>query len=62
MCFLEETYTALEDDGSITVCVEFSGALEITDPISVFIKTKDDSAEGMLIVNLLFLFRVAVLI
>ena len=48
MCFQEDVYTVLEDDGSITICVEFSGAHEISDPITVLVKTKDVSAEGML--------------
>ena len=49
MCFQEESYTVLEDDGSVTICVEFSGTLGISDPITVVIKTKDDSAEGLLL-------------
>ena len=48
VCFQEEVYTVSEDDGSISVCVEFSGALEISDPITVLVKTKDVSAEGEL--------------
>ena len=48
MCFQEEMYTVLENDGSITICVEYSGTFEISDPIAVFIKTEDISAEGML--------------
>ena len=53
VCFQEEVYTVSEDDGSISVCVEFSGALEISDPIAVLVKTKDVSAEGS---NLLLLY------
>ena len=47
MCFQEGEYTVVEDDGSITICVEFSGAPEIS-TITVLVKTNDVSAEGRL--------------
>lgn len=48
MCFKEEMYTVMEDDGIATVCVQltYSGSLVISDPIKVFLKTEDISAEG----------------
>ena len=49
ICFKEEVYTVLEDDGSITICMEFSPSvpLDMAEPITVLVKTKDISAEGI---------------
>ena len=54
MCFQEEMYTALEDDGSVKVCVEYSGTSEILDSITVVIKSEDISAKGMLSETVVF--------
>ena len=43
-------YTVMEDEGSVRVCVQliYSGTRVISDPLTVFLKTEDISAEGEL--------------
>ena len=50
MCFKEEMYTVMEDEGSVRVCVQLtlSDTLVISDPLTVFLKTEDISAKGKL--------------